>query len=819
MKQACDIEIIAIGERKPKISQAHKNGQRSDYHWRQVESRASYSEFAIPPIYRDSINRLQLPIFEVAKNVLSKAGLLSDEYENIRDKTDVIFCNCLGMDRAFKNFQRIYSKYLIGKAAQALDADNRQRVLDQAVNFLGEELGASSHDKVGEMASTIPARVAAQFGLKGRAYVVEAKDESALQGLIQAIDTLALGKSRAVLIISAQSFDSINSIEYVENSLGKSTPTSFHDFSQIAAEGVSACIISRPGIFTHPEGNAFPRISSITRLSESLVEEGDGEDLKQVTLAAEFRTADTSALSRSLSKRSPSVSRLAPECHHGYSYANAPMSALKVLIDELSQRDNSDQGIVFGKCTSSYEWVITINAKSTCSENCVAQLPAEVLASSAIFGEANGIEAYWEKLSDERGAIIDIGEHFNAHLFEEKRVGPKDSFYSCTASFNPSRTPDYAEDLRYVAQQTLNDLELHKFIKSDDRILAVTATCLTGFEERLKVFEEFIPRLKILASDILKHAALSEANESLVRSNLDGLISNISYHSITLGSDLSAIVSELTHNKVEAVAVEAACAGSLAALDIALNALQTGRVDCAVVMGIEHPVNVNDMTLCSSQRMLAPEIIATFTELATGFTPGNGAGAIILKRHDNKSPKPQMLIHSVGASTWSKSVIAPNVEGQVNAMRAALSGYEALIPDVTFIETHGTGTAVGDVVEVESINTVYGCEKRESPLYLGALKTRFGHTFAAAGIASVIKTRLIAQHTKIPSNVIRGPKKESLQLAAKHLNVLENEIALNHGESYITAINAFGTGGINYHVLAEITINESVSKVSASVKN
>jgi acyl transferase domain-containing protein len=207
--------------------------------------------------------------------------------------------------------------------------------------------------------------------------------------------------------------------------------------------------------------------------------------------------------------------------------------------------------------------------------------------------------------------------------------------------------------------------------------------------------------------------------------------------------------------------------------------------------------------------MLTAGVMASFCRDATGFTPGDGAGAVVLMRADQASSlglqaRARML--SIGACTDSKSMIAPNVDGQISAMRRAYVQLEpgGLAPaGVQFVEAHGTGTLIGDEIETRSLADVYAGATRH--LAVGALKSKFGHCFSAAGMASLIKAVLALEHEVLPANHFERPLKLELGWAALELDPLLEQRRWPRAPHRVrrAAINAFGTGGINYHLLLE----------------
>lgn len=256
------------------------------------------------------------------------------------------------------------------------------------------------------------------------------------------------------------------------------------------------------------------------------------------------------------------------------------------------------------------------------------------------------------------------------------------------------------------------------------------------------------------------------------------------------------------------VAVEAACASSLAALDVAVTALRSGTADFAVAGGVELACTARDMVLCSALGLLSHSRNAPFDAGADGFTPGDGCGLFLLKRYDDALRDGDGivgLIRGIGASNDAKSLIAPDVEGQVRAMERAFAqvGFEPV--EVDYLEAHGTGTRVGDRVEIAAAARVYADRLRTRPLEIGSAKSFFGHTFAAAGSAGLLRTLLAMRARTLPPNTNLHALNPALDLAAipAAVSTAPSPWPTEPGRPRRAGISSFGTGGINYHLLVE----------------
>ena len=256
----------------------------------------------------------------------------------------------------------------------------------------------------------------------------------------------------------------------------------------------------------------------------------------------------------------------------------------------------------------------------------------------------------------------------------------------------------------------------------------------------------------------------------------------------------------------------AACASSLVALELALQDLRSGKVDLSLVGGANVATAAPTfMLFCQLNALSRRGEIRPFDRDADGTILGEGYGMIVLKRAEDAlrdGDQVYALVKSVGVASdgRAQSVLSPRVEGEELAIRRAYEGGD-LIPDsVGLIEAHGTGTLVGDAVEVQALTRVFGLRTGRSPTCaIGTVKSMIGHLIPASGIAGVIKAALALHHKVLPPTLRCENPNPRLELGRTPFYINGDARPWIHGARTPrrAAVNAFGFGGINAHVVLE----------------
>ena len=202
----------------------------------------------------------------------------------------------------------------------------------------------------------------------------------------------------------------------------------------------------------------------------------------------------------------------------------------------------------------------------------------------------------------------------------------------------------------------------------------------------------------------------------------------------------------------------------------------------------------------------------TFDEAADGYVRGEGCGAVVLKRMDEAAfdcDKIHAVVAGVGVAQdgTSASLTAPNGRAQEKLLRSTLADGELVGAQVDYLEAHGTGTALGDPIEMSSAASVFGEGRGEDrPLVMGAIKATIGHLEPAAGLAGLIKTGLVMQHEQAPSNPELRSLNPKIAAVVESLSVrfpVESESLRAHSRdaSLTAGVSSFGYAGTIAHAL------------------
>ncbi len=256
--------------------------------------------------------------------------------------------------------------------------------------------------------------------------------------------------------------------------------------------------------------------------------------------------------------------------------------------------------------------------------------------------------------------------------------------------------------------------------------------------------------------------------------------------------------------------VDAACGSSLSAINLAALELSTGKADMVVTGGIDTFNDIFMYTCFSKTPALSPSGHARpYADDADGTTLGEGLGVVVLKRladAERDGDRIYAVIKGIGSSSDGRggAIYEPNANGQTKALRRAYQ-QGGIEPDsVELIEGHGTGTKVGDAIEVSALKQVFGTA--DSPwCALGSVKSQIGHTKAAAGSAGIIKAALALYHKVLPQSIKAEQPQQILLDAGSpfYLNSKTRPWISRTGQPRRAGVSALGFGGSNFHCLLE----------------
>jgi phthiocerol/phenolphthiocerol synthesis type-I polyketide synthase E len=284
---------------------------------------------------------------------------------------------------------------------------------------------------------------------------------------------------------------------------------------------------------------------------------------------------------------------------------------------------------------------------------------------------------------------------------------------------------------------------------------------------------------------------------------------------VGLGNDLAFLPTRISYKldlKGPSYAVHTACSTSLVAVHLACQSLLIGECDLALTGGVA--INVPHRTgyLYQQGGIVSPDgHCRSFDAKAQGTIFGSGVGIVVLKRlEDALSDRDSIYAVIKGSATNNDGAVkgsftAPSVYQQSEVILGALANAEVKPETISYIEAHGTGTALGDSIEISSLTKAFRTSTgRNNFCAIGSVKSNFGHLDAAAGIAGLIKTILALKHRQVPPSL-------HFEQPNPHIDFANSPFYVNSrlrewhsdGSKLRAGVSSFGVGGTNAHVVLE----------------
>jgi acyl transferase domain-containing protein len=288
--------------------------------------------------------------------------------------------------------------------------------------------------------------------------------------------------------------------------------------------------------------------------------------------------------------------------------------------------------------------------------------------------------------------------------------------------------------------------------------------------------------------------------------NVDMYLATGNAHSV-----ISGRVSYVLGLQGPSISVDTACSSSLVAIHDAIRSLRSGECRMALAGGVNALLSPDVTMTLSKAKMMAPDgRCKAFDASADGFVRSEGCGVVALKRLADAQADGDNILAVIRGSAInqdgrSNGLTAPHGPSQVAVIRAALSDAGLASADVSYVECHGTGTSLGDPIEVQALGAALGeGHSKDSPLMIGSVKTNLGHLESAAGVAGLIKLVLSLQNAYIPPHL-------HLKQLSPHIPWDDLPIAVptgglpwqTTGGRRIGGLSSFGFSGTNVHLIVE----------------
>nr|MDJ0837983.1 aminotransferase class III-fold pyridoxal phosphate-dependent enzyme [Acidobacteriota bacterium] len=257
--------------------------------------------------------------------------------------------------------------------------------------------------------------------------------------------------------------------------------------------------------------------------------------------------------------------------------------------------------------------------------------------------------------------------------------------------------------------------------------------------------------------------------------------------------------------------LDTACASSLMAVHLACQSLRTGESEIALAGGVNLLLSPQpSIGLCKMKALAVDGKVKVFDAAADGYVRGEGCGMVVLQPLEKALAAGQRVLAVIRGSATnhngpSAGLTVPNRKAQEDLLRRALDSSGLRAGDIGYVEAHGSGTALGDPLEVGALAAVYGEGRNvDDPLWVGSLKANIGHLEAAAGIAGLIKTILVLQKEEIPPQIHFHKPNPHIPWAEIPLRVPDRLRAWPRGERpHGAAVTSMGISGSNVHLILE----------------
>ena len=454
-------------------------------------------------------------------------------------------------------------------------------------------------------------------------------------------------------------------------------------------------------------------------------------------------------------------------------------------------------------------------------------MPIAIVGMASIFANSRYLNKFWDLICDKIDAITDVPEsHWSIDDYYDADKSKADKSYCKRGGFMPEvdfnpmefglppnilELTDSSQLLSLVvAKEVLQDANLPDDYDRDR--IGITL----GIGGGQKLSHSLNARLQYpVLKKVFKSSGLSdEDSELLIKKFQDQYVH---WEENSFPGSLGNVIAGRIANRFDLggmnCVVDAACAGSLAAMRMALTELTEGRSDMMITGGVctdNSPYMY--MSFSKTPAFTTNEQIQPFDIDSKGMMIGEGIGMVALKRLDDAErdgDRIYAVIKGVGASSDGKfkSIYAPRPEGQAKALERAYDDAGFAPHTVGLIEAHGTGTAAGDVAEFNGLTSVFSKDNEQlQHIALGSVKSQVGHTKSTAGTAGVIKAALALHHKVLPPtiNVSQPNPKLNITHSPFYLNTEARPwIQRSDDTPRRAGISSFGFGGTNFHLVLE----------------
>ncbi|MDZ8104028.1 MAG: SDR family NAD(P)-dependent oxidoreductase [Nostoc sp. DedQUE12a] len=456
------------------------------------------------------------------------------------------------------------------------------------------------------------------------------------------------------------------------------------------------------------------------------------------------------------------------------------------------------------------------------------QVDIAIIGMASIFPQSKNLQEYWEKIIHKVDCITDvpasrwnIDEYYDPNPRASDKTYCKRGGFIPDVNFNPMEfglPPNILEvtDISQLLGLIVAKAAMEDAGYGESRQFNHQATgVILGVALGRQLGVPLTARMQYpVWEKALKSSGLSDEDTQKIIEKIKSAY--VQWEENAFPGMLANVVSGRIANRLDFggtnCVVDAACASSLGALKMAISELVEHRADMMLTGGVDTDNSILAYMCFSKTPAVSPsQNVKPFDAESDGMMLGEGVGMLVLKRladAERDGDRIYAVIKGIGTSSDGryKSIYAPRPEGQVRALRRAYEDAGFPPASIGLIEAHGTGTMAGDPAEFSSIKEVFGENNpKKQYIALGTVKSQIGHTKAAAGAASLIKTALALHHKVLPPtiNVTKPHPKLEIENSPFYLNTETRPWITTDDQPRRAGVSSFGFGGTNYHVILE----------------
>jgi acyl transferase domain-containing protein/thioesterase domain-containing protein len=425
--------------------------------------------------------------------------------------------------------------------------------------------------------------------------------------------------------------------------------------------------------------------------------------------------------------------------------------------------------------------------------------PIAIIGMSCRFPGAPNLEAFWRLISERRSAAQEVpADRWNADAF-----------------FDPTGETPGKMSVRWAAFVDNPD-------QFDPQFFGITPREAVRMDPQQRMLLE-------VAWEAMENAGRSAEEMAGSRTGVFVGIGGNDYSKVCIGQDdyyerIDAHMGtgnalSIAANRVSYVfdlhgpsaAVDTACSSSSLAIHFAVESLRRGESDAALAGGVNMILSPETTIAFSKARMLSPEgMCRPFDSRANGYVRGEGCGLVLLKRladaeRDGDHILAVLRATSVNQDGRTSGISAPNSQSQMACIRAALKQAGLKPDDIDYIEAHGTGTPLGDPIEMMALGEIFASDEDAArPCYVSSVKANVGHMETVSGVAGLIKTILLMQHDQFVPQTHFESLNPHIKLEGTRLKIPTEPINWpRSARRRIAGVSSFGFGGTNTHMIVE----------------